>query len=127
MANAGIVWDAPPADVIENAYQAQVAALRSGIWLYLSSLTPQLRAFMKGNARWTDRTGMARSTLWSDLVNFQDGEIMVMEFGHGVHYGIYLEFSNQGRYQILGTTMDTYVPIVGAGVQVLVNTIFGDG
>ena len=52
-------------------------------------------SWMKINAPWTDDTGAARASLTATPGH---REITV---SHGVHYGIWLEVANSGRFQIL--------------------------
>lgn len=75
-------------------------------------------AAMKTNAPWTDRTGAARSGLHT-VVNgadvqtffgrmfFRDpkGKRRSIIFSHTVHYGIWLEIANSGRYQVIMPTV----------------------
>jgi len=55
---------------------------------------------MKVKAPWTDNTGMARQTLWADADTSRDDQKSIT-MGHGVRYGIFLEKSNGGRFQIV--------------------------
>lgn len=58
---------------------------------------------MKVRAPWKDDTGFARQTLWADSDVHEDRMTLVM--GHGAEYGIYLEESNEGRFQIIMPTL----------------------
>ena len=54
---------------------------------------------MKARAPWTDDTGHARSSLWAD--NRKSNNRLSIIMGHGAEYGIYLEKSNDGKFQII--------------------------
>lgn len=54
---------------------------------------------MRTGARWTDRTGNARSSLFAATTN--EGNSFKLLVSHGVSYGIYLEASNSGKYSIV--------------------------
>lgn len=55
--------------------------------------------FMKTNARWTDRTGNARSGLYT--ATKKEGNRFSMLLSHTAHYGIWLEVRFSGRYEII--------------------------
>ena len=65
--------------------------------------TAQGERALHTNAPWRDRTGHARQTLWADNEKTQDG--YRIEMGHGAEYGVYLEESNNGRFQIIMPTL----------------------
>lgn len=56
-------------------------------------------AALKTRAPWTDNTGHARRTLWAENDKGQRRYSITM--GHGAEYGIYLERSNDGRFQVV--------------------------
>lgn len=63
----------------------------------------------KTHAPWTDRTGAARSGLHHGPVQVEGGRLSrnrqySITFAHTVHYGIYLELANSGRYAIIAPT-----------------------
>jgi hypothetical protein len=57
-------------------------------------------ADLKIKAPWTDDTGSARSSLWAEGNKTSTGKRRIT-MGHGVDYGIYLEKSNDGRFQVI--------------------------
>jgi hypothetical protein len=61
--------------------------------------TTQGELTMKAKAPWRDHTGEARRSLWAD--HMKSGNTRRIEMGHGVEYGVYLEESNNGRFQIV--------------------------
>jgi hypothetical protein len=56
-------------------------------------------AAMKSEAPWRDRTTAARRGLWAEP--FGDARNGGIEMGHTAEYGVYLEESNGGRFQII--------------------------
>lgn len=58
---------------------------------------------MKTEAPWRDRTTAARSGLWADADSL--GSNYKLYMGHAVEYGIYLEKSNDGKFQIVMPTL----------------------
>jgi len=57
-------------------------------------------AELKTRAPWTDDTGNARRFLWAIGDKTTRGNRKIT-MGHGVNYGVYLEKSNQGRFQVI--------------------------
>lgn len=51
------------------------------------------------NAPWSDETGAARGGLFA--FPGQSGSTHTITFSHSVHYGIWLEIANSGKYQII--------------------------
>lgn len=66
----------------------------------------QMEATMREEALWADRTGAARAGLTA-TVEEADGVVsMILE--HGVEYGFWLEVIQNGRFAILGPTMERH-------------------
>jgi hypothetical protein len=61
--------------------------------------THQGELALKSKAPWRDDTGYARSGLWADNEKFNNSYTIAM--GHTAEYGVYLEESNGGRFQII--------------------------
>lgn len=64
----------------------------------------ELEAIMKQNAPWVDRTGAARSGLKAEAS--EDGGIITMALSHSVDYGYWLEVIQNGRFAIVGPTLE---------------------
>lgn len=64
----------------------------------------QGRAFAQERAPWTDRTGNARQSI--DLADLSTQREIRFALIIGVEYGIWLELANQGKYRIIGPTVD---------------------
>ena len=60
-------------------------------------------AEMKAKAPWRNRTWNARNTLWAEADSRPGFYQLYM--GHGMEYGIYLEKSNGGKFQIIMPTL----------------------
>jgi hypothetical protein len=67
-------------------------------------------SMMKSGARWTDRTGVARSGLLADA--FRDGDGSVLVLWSQAPYGIWLEVRWSGKYAIVGPTLQNIAPRV---------------
>lgn len=74
------------------------------------------QGWARGNAPWTDRTSAARSGLFAFPKSMGGHhEILIT---HSVHYGIWLEIANSGKYQII-------LPAVRATGQHLMSDLRG--
>ena len=60
-------------------------------------------AWLKINARWTDRTGAARSGLVA-IPEFRS-DMIGLTMAYSVHYGIWLEVAHNRKYEIIQTAM----------------------
>lgn len=81
---------------------------RAALGLYGDTVAKKMEAHAKSNKPWTDRTGRAKQSLYSDSYWF--GNVVRVELGHGVDYGVYLEFCNEKRYAIIKPTIDKISP-----------------
>lgn len=78
--------------------------LGAQLLMYASSKAEVLRAKMKQNRPWTDRTNMAKNTLNAKVSRPDDNTIRIT-LAHGVSYGISLELEHNKRYAIVGPTV----------------------
>lgn len=110
-----IVWNNPPSTAVPQMVQNYRTILHQGLFLLALSYAPRIEAWMKANAVWTDRTGNARQTLWAEAFDFLD--VIVLAFGHGVSYGVFLELANTGRYAVLTPALDHFGPKIWNDAQ----------
>lgn len=66
----------------------------------------QIESEMRSSAPWADRTGAARWGLTA-YVDQSDG-VVTMTLAHTVSYGFWLEVIQNGRFAILGPTMEAH-------------------
>jgi hypothetical protein len=60
--------------------------------------------WLKTHAPWTDRTGAARAGLIAIANKLGPGSYELL-MSYSVHYGIWLEIANSGRYAVIGPGM----------------------
>jgi hypothetical protein len=103
--------------------QARIDRLIMGIVMLAQAQSGRIEAHMKANAPWTDRTTNARNGLHSvTRVERLPGRTrIIVESGHSVDYGIYLERANGGRFAIVAPTLDYYGPDLLRQVRALVH------
>jgi len=65
--------------------------------------TDKLTETMRDKAPWTDRTGMARSSIHKE--NHFDGDEISVSMGIGVDYGKYLEVYHEKRFATIMPTL----------------------
>lgn len=103
-----LTWQTPPSTAVPEMTAAYKRQLHRALFVLSVSYAPRIEAWMKQNAPWTDRTGNARQTLWAEAFDFAD--VVVLAFGHGVSYGVFLELANAGRYAVITPALDYFAP-----------------
>jgi hypothetical protein len=88
--------------------------------IVLESQAQRGEAWMKIHAPWTDRTGAARSGLYTKYN--KDGSTREILFSHSVAYGIWLEIANSGDYQVILPAIRT----IGHDTMKQLQDLFGD-
>lgn len=120
----GFAWTRPPSRAWPELANAYAEAIRRGVYQIAQRRAPEIEAWLKNNAPWTDRTGNARQTLNAPVEPqvYQAGLDMVeIILAHGVEYGIFLELSNAGRYAIIAPALDHWGPILWADIRALLS------
>ncbi len=77
-----------------------------------------LEAYAKQTAPWTDRTGAARQGLTGLAVKAATGVTIILAFS--VHYGIFLELKNAGKYAVIIPTLEKHYAEIFQAVKALV-------
>jgi hypothetical protein len=121
MSAARIVWKRDPEDLARAIAKTGERVKTNALVPYLSRQADTLRAQMKQDAPWADRTGKARRTLLVEVE--QDDNRIALVFSHGVEYGRYLELSNGGRYAIIGPTIVKSGPMLMRGMAGLMDRV----
>lgn len=115
----GIYWQIPPEEAFGALADAYIEAIQDAIYELAQAYKPRIKAWMKANAPWTDRSGHARQTLYSEVEQLIDGATEIL-FAHGMDYGIWLELAHGGNWAIIGPAIDHFAPLIWADVQALV-------
>lgn len=93
MSKSGIRWNSRELSASLEKFNERA---NKGVTAAFEYQAPKSAARMKTSASWTDRTGNARSGLFTDTSH--NGNHHSMLLSHGVAYGIYLENRFSGRY-----------------------------
>lgn len=107
-------WQKRPDAVWPIGYELYARQVEACIQNTAQEFTPRIESWMKQNKTWQDRTGNARQALYADVEVLSS--LVVITFGHGVDYGIYLEISNQGRYSIVTPAITEFSPLIWQSV-----------
>ena len=79
----------------------------------MENLAKEAERYMRRNAPWDDRTGAARKRLRAEVTTsfeqWQRNRVDIV-LSHGVSYGIWLEVRWNGKYAIVGPTLEVYGP-----------------
>jgi hypothetical protein len=86
------------------------AKVRRAALITAHHMAPQVEAYMKNNAPWTDRTGNARNGLAARA--YESGKEIGIVLYHQVSYGIWLEVRFSGKNAIINPTIDVMGPRV---------------
>jgi hypothetical protein len=111
MADAEIIWIEPPEGMIRALELYGKKALAS-IYAVAEFIADKMQTEAPQNAPWEDRTGNARSGLFSD-VEMEAAEAIVtiyLSHGHTIFYGKFLELAHGGRYSIIMPTIEANLP-----------------
>lgn len=118
--SSGFRWVVSP-EVLKQGirdYGAQVMVAVQGIGDHVAT---ESQNEMRTKASWTDRTGNARSGLFSIADRPQRYRVVIVfSHGHAIEYGVQLELAHGGRYAIVSPTMQRKVP----EVRRLLNLLF---
>lgn len=109
---ASFRWTVPPS-VLVKALEDYKRRLIAAVGMLADFFAQKIAAYAKANARWTDRTRMARAGLTA--VTMRTATAVTIVLYHSVFYGIFLELKNQGRFAIILESLERqYGPIMAA-------------
>lgn len=100
-------WDVRPTEAWVQMSDSYLASIHRAVYALAQRYAPEIEAWMKQNAPWTDRTGNARQTLETEV---EDVALQMVDIylRHGMSYGEYLEHNYGGRYAIIGPALDVF-------------------
>jgi len=113
----GFRWVKPPeAELIPNivAYGQRVMVAVRAVADYMAQ---KVQAEMRADAPWEDRTGNARSGLFSVVEAAEDAVTIWLSHGHTVDYGVYLELAHGKKYAVIMPTIQANLPVIEGMLQ----------
>lgn len=108
MAKPSFRWESEPEVVFTSGFNRYAQEVIATIQAICLKYQPIVENWMKDNAKWTDRTGNARQALYADVEELAMGAALILD--HGMDYGVFLELSMQGTYQIIKPALDEFGP-----------------
>jgi hypothetical protein len=113
----GFKWIKPPeAELIPNlnAYGARVMVAVKAVADYIAQKT---QAEMRQGAPWEDRTGNARSGLFSvvdpsSVSAATDLVTIYLSHGQTIYYGMFLELAHGKKYAVVMPTIEANLPVI---------------
>lgn len=109
-------WESDPEVVFYELGTAYAETINTAVYAICQSYAPEIENWMRSNAPWTDRTGNARQSLWSDVEQVANTAVDLI-MSHGVDYGKWLEIANAGRYAIITPALDYFAPKIWADIK----------
>lgn len=107
---------------LERGLNKMGAKMGAVILMYAATKAQQLRAQMKMQRPWTDRTGVAKATLDAKVSQPNTNTVRIT-LSHGVEYGIWLELAHEKNYAIVGPTIREESPKVVAELADIMSKI----
>lgn len=96
---------------LQKGLSQATVKLGATVLMFASTKAMELESYMKNNRPWTDRTGMAKTTLNARVSQPSSNKVRII-LAHGVSYGMWLELAHGGKYNIIKRTIDTEGPKV---------------
>ncbi len=106
----GVVWITPPTALLK-AIEQYGAKVLVAVHAVADFIAQRLQDDARRDAPWTDRTGNARSGLFS-LVDDAAEKIVSIYLAHTMDYGVFLELANGGRYAVIMKTIEKDAPLL---------------
>lgn len=105
-------------DSLSPGLDRLMPVLNRNIYQVMRFHAPSLEAKAKTDAKWTDRTTNARSSL-NASVQVEGKHTYALVLAGGVKYQIWLEVRFAGKYAIIMPTIHAYAPVVLASFSKL--------
>lgn len=107
MASVRIEWNGTDRAVRQRIGEYGRAS-KDALYALAQYWAPNLEAYAKANAPWTDRTGNARQGLQGRAYQTSDAVIIALGHSPTINYGLWLEVLHQGRYAIIMPTLEAH-------------------
>jgi hypothetical protein len=120
---SGFRWVKPPEAELIPAIGAYGDRVRVAIRAVADYMAQKVQGEMRQNAPWEDRTGNARSGLFSVVEEAsRDLTTVWLSHGHTVYYGVYLELAHGKKYAVIMPTIQANLPVI----ESMLRRIFSD-
>jgi len=102
-------WEVTPNKAFPDLAFLYADAIEAELLKLMQRYAPVVENYMKQQAPWTDRTGLARQGMYTK-VEYKPKQFIRMDLDHRMWYGKYLEYHHAGRFAIVLPTRDYYGP-----------------
>lgn len=82
----------------------------AAVHMLAQNAASNLESDAKQQAKWTDRTGMARKSLKGSVQKLPSVYRIIL--AHGVDYGIWLELAHEKRFAIVNPLIELHAPFI---------------
>lgn len=97
------------ANLLKNLDKVQKIAYKEAVKVFEGAFA-EGETQAKRNAKWTDRTGLARASIKGLVIEERDNIKGIL--GIGMYYGVFLELANAGKYRIIRPTLNALGPFI---------------
>lgn len=112
-----VSWNIDPGAYFAAITRQRADDIEADIVAFVDGMTDEVAAWMRDNARWTDRTGEARQGLYADIEHVVRRSVhLLMSHGPTIEYAVWLEWAHAGRFSILPDAVDNFAPVLYRGV-----------
>ena len=95
---------------IDAAFKRKRAAVYALCLHYSALALKYFRAEQTGNRFWTNRTNLAKDTVFTSA--FREGEDIIGWFmAHALQYGVYLELANDRKHESINPVIHVFYPL----------------
>ena len=105
-----IKWTTPP-DVLVVGLKGYEARVYTAIRAVANYIAQKMQGEAFTSARWTDRTGNARSGLFG-VAEAASKTLVNIYLAHTMSYGVFLELAHGQRYAIIMPTIQKNLPVI---------------
>lgn len=117
--SAGYYWVVTPEQAFGELALAYGQSIHRAVSQLAQRYAPVMENWMKENAPWTDRTANARQGLYTEVTENIARTMIAIILSHGVHYGLFLEVKQAGKYAIVNPAIDYWGPKIWADVRAM--------
>ena len=115
----GFTWENPPDEVFAAGLQRYERDLSNALYQLAMSFAPRIEHWLKQSAKWVDRTGNLRQSLYSSVERFVN-EIAIY-IGAGLDYYVFVATKRAGYFDIVTEALDHWSVQVWQAVKVLIS------
>lgn len=118
MATSGFRWVKPPEAELIPAIEAYGDRVLAAVRAVADYAAQKMQGEMRQGAPWEDRTGNARSGLFSVAEQLAEDTVTIwLSHGHTINYGVFLELAHGKRYAVIMPTIQANLPVIEGMLQ----------